>query len=276
MKSELNPLYEIVDGGKWRLEHVALRQKRVAIGLPAYGGQVSAYYKESVNDLGALLGQLGIPAAFIDVYNESLIGRARDYITSSFLRGDFTDLVWIDADQKIDAWDVVRMLACNCGVVGAPVAMKGIDWESVCRKAFEYFQKVGRVDEVLVRNLKYAGNHYAIVHLSEPEVRGCCFTVKHIGHGLKVIQRRVFEEIVKQGVVERFDNPHDKDLLPWSWHFHVDKIIEGQRLSEDWYFDYLAGLAGFRTWCYAPARVTHFGNYGFESVGVSLPEKKND
>lgn len=92
------------------------------IGTPAYGGMVHVEYTSSL----LLMLEAKIPFTHFTISNESLITRARNTIISFFhARPEFTHLLFIDGDVRIDPEGVKRMLSHGKDVVGAPVALKG-------------------------------------------------------------------------------------------------------------------------------------------------------
>ena len=94
------------------------------IGTPAYGGMVHIEYVRSVFAFGAA----GVPYRMSMIGNESLITRARNTIISIFhAEPEYTHLLFLDADVRLPAADLQRMLAANVPVIGAPVALKGLD-----------------------------------------------------------------------------------------------------------------------------------------------------
>jgi len=93
------------------------------IGTPAYAGQVHVDY------LAALLEyrRQGLPFTLLTVGNESLLTRARNTIISAFhARGEFSHLLFLDAEVYLPHEGLARMLECHKDVIGAPVALKGL------------------------------------------------------------------------------------------------------------------------------------------------------
>lgn len=91
------------------------------IGTPAYAGQVHVDY------LAALLEyrREGLPFTLLTVGNERLLTRACNTIISAFhARGEFSHLLFLDAEVYLPHEGLVRMLECNKDVIGAPVALK--------------------------------------------------------------------------------------------------------------------------------------------------------
>ena len=94
------------------------------IGTPAYGSLVHTEYMRAVFGFGSA----GVRFELATIGNESLITRARNTILAMFhARAEFTHLLFRDADVHLPAEDLLRMLAANVPVLGAPVALKGFD-----------------------------------------------------------------------------------------------------------------------------------------------------
>ena len=94
----------------------------VLIGTPAYGGMVHCDFVNSV----LAYRHAQIQFTLMTIGNESLITRARNTILSEFMvRTEFSHLLFLDADVKLPAKGLRRMLASGRDVVGAPVALKG-------------------------------------------------------------------------------------------------------------------------------------------------------
>ena len=75
---------------------------KVLLATPAYGGQITAAYFQSVLGLMNHAGPRGIQIDVMTLTNESLITRGRNEIVATFLAGDWTDLLWVDADIAFD------------------------------------------------------------------------------------------------------------------------------------------------------------------------------
>jgi hypothetical protein len=106
-----------------------LRTKKLFIGMPCYGGQMTGMTAKSLLDLQALMIQYGVDVRFSFLFNESLIQRARNYIVDEFLnRSDCTHMMFIDADIAFNPQDIVAMLALDKEIIGGPYPKKSIEW----------------------------------------------------------------------------------------------------------------------------------------------------
>ena len=89
---------------------------RLLIGTPAYGGMMHSDY------VSALLQyqRVGIDFALMTIGNESLITRARNTILSEFdARGEFSHLLFLDADVLLPPAGLRRLLQADRDVIGA-------------------------------------------------------------------------------------------------------------------------------------------------------------
>jgi len=125
-----------------------LKEQKIFIGTPMYGGNCSGSYAKSCNDLAMMCAANGVPIRFYYLFNESLIQRARNYVVDEFLRSDCTHLVFIDSDIAFNAKDVLGLIAVNLAnpenhnIVVGPYPKKTIAWEKVAKAA-----ELGKGDE---------------------------------------------------------------------------------------------------------------------------------
>lgn len=97
---------------------------KIFIGTPAYNSMVHTDFLHSIIDLY----ENGIQFALMTLGNESLITRGRNSILSYFYNTtDFSHLLFIDADVRVKAADIIKMISFNKDVIGAPVPLKGYD-----------------------------------------------------------------------------------------------------------------------------------------------------
>lgn len=104
---------------------------KVLLATPAYGGQVTESYFQSVLKLIHVAHAADLQIDVMTIKNESLITRARNNIVATFMAGDWTDLIFVDADIDFEPEHVLRLLESDRPLVATPYAMKGLDWEAV-------------------------------------------------------------------------------------------------------------------------------------------------
>lgn len=116
-----------------------LRERKLFVATPMYGGQCYGTYTRSIADLSALCTHHGIQVRFYFLFNESLITRARNYCVDEFLRSGDTHLMFIDSDIGFNARDVLALLALQSenpddddyDVLAGPYPKKNISWEKI-------------------------------------------------------------------------------------------------------------------------------------------------
>ena len=109
-----------------------LRQSKLFVATPMYGGMSHGMYVKSCLDLQALCANYGVEIRFSFIFNESLITRARNYLVDEFLRAEnFTHMLFLDADIHFDPRDVIALLALDKDVAGGPYPKKSIKWGAV-------------------------------------------------------------------------------------------------------------------------------------------------
>ena len=107
---------------------------KIFIGTPCYGGMITADYFKSCMQLAALAASKKIELQFGTIGNESLITRARNTLVQLFMDGDYTHLLFIDADLAFNPEAVIRMLEFDKDVVTGIYPRKTIDWIKVKKK----------------------------------------------------------------------------------------------------------------------------------------------
>lgn len=235
---------------------------RISIATPMYGGVCHGIFMKSMISLTSQLKQLGYEVFYHDLYNESLITRARNSLTELFLRTESDYLLFIDADQGFDAAAVCRMIQEDVDLIGAPVPMKGINWEKVGAAAREGKTDLNR--HTSIYNVNITADQKKVL-LENPNQK---VEVLYVGSGLMLIKRSVFEALKKHvgvynidqsgiGTIEKGSPIHD------FWHTAIDP--ESKRLlSEDYQFCQLWKNIGGKIYLAPYVRVTHAGTYWFE------------
>ena len=120
-----------------------LRQRKLFLATPMYGGSCAGMYAKSVADLSAMCAANGIELRSYFLFNESLIPRARNYCVDEFMRSGFTHFIFLDADIGFDPRDVLAMLALmsddsEYDVMAAPYPKKCISWEKIKLRSEEH------------------------------------------------------------------------------------------------------------------------------------------
>lgn len=225
----------------------------IVVGTPCYGGMMCTAYTESLLGLKEACVQNGIKLTVIFLGNESLIQRGRNTIAHHFLQTDASHLMFIDADQKFRPNDIARMIKADKGIIGGPVPMKGINWESVRRGALDGYKTLSDLSGYYNIN-KLPGHDMMDVNLP--------FQVRHVGTGFMLIRRDVFEKLKPH--VGMYRNG-DEEIFDY---FKV-RNVNNELLSEDYNFCESYREHGGTVWLAPWCEIGHFGAYCFSGRFVA-------
>lgn len=165
-----------------------LRKHKLFIAAPMYGGHCHGMFMKSCLDLQGMLQNYGIESRFSFIFNESLITRARNYLSDEFDRSGYTHMLFIDADIHFDPKDIIALLAMDKDVAGGPYPKKSIKWWAIK----EAVQKHPNIDPAELEKLVGDYVFNPVVGTGQFQV-GEPLEVMEIGTGYMMIKKRVFE-----------------------------------------------------------------------------------
>ena len=244
---------------------------KIFIGTPCYGGMITADYFKSCMQLVALAASKKIELQFGTIGNESLITRARNTLVQLFMDGDYTHLLFIDADLAFNPESVIRMIEFNKDVVTGVYPRKTIDWIKVKKRLKENPNM--SEDELLAASLQYNLN---VKNPDRIEMQKGFIEVMDGATGFMLIKRNVFERMATAYPELKFipdqhiNQSHDKEFdyhqtSNWNYTF-FDTTIEPETkryLSEDYAFCRLWQNMGGKIYADIMSGMTHYGNYAF-------------
>lgn len=234
----------------------------ITIATPMYGGVCSGVYMKSMLELVKRLGDAGYTSNFIDIANESLITRARNVLTETFLRSNSEYLLFIDADEGFDSAGVIKMIEEKVDLIGAAVPMKGINWERVRQAAKEEKQELENFTAIY--NVNMSNDQKEELRNNPNNI----VEVDYVGSGLMLISRKVFETLKINISQYRCDQPKVGSIVFGDpiydfWQTTIDPDSE-RLLSEDYQFCKLWKQSGGKIYLAPYVRVQHVGTYWFK------------
>ncbi len=256
-----------------------LRERRLFVAVPMYGGNCAGMFARSLADLSARCTQYGISLQLYFLFNESLVQRARNYCCDEFMRSNATHMMFIDSDIGFDAQDVLMMLALQSDdspydVVCGGYPKKTISWEKIKRAVEKGFAENNPNDLE-----KYVGDYVfnpktnqSEIALNEP------VEVLEGGTGFMMIRRKTFEVFDQNFPEQRYKPDHVR-----TEHFdgtreitaYFDCIIEPESkryLSEDYMFCQYVQKAGLKVWLLPWVKLQHVGTMIFGGSLVDLAQ----
>lgn len=256
-----------------------LRQNKLFVATPMYGGMAHGMYVKSCLDLQAICSQYGIEVRFSFIFNESLITRARNYLVDEFLRAEgFTHLLFIDADIHYDPRDVIACLALDKDVIGGPYPKKSIKWGSVK-------EAVKRHPDIEVPEIEKVAGDFVFNPVPGTEKFSVAepIEVLEIGTGFMMVKRQVFDRF-KEAYPEFSYRPDHVGQANFDGtryiHAYFDTVIDRKRnvmvdgeekqvggsdryLSEDYMFCQWWRNIGGQIWLCPWMKTHHIGTYAF-------------
>lgn len=245
-----------------------LRKRKLFVATPMYGGMCYGGYTQSMINLAIACVRYGVEMRVYNIFNESLITRARAYCAQAFLDSDCTHLLFIDSDITFDPDSVLTLLALQSDespydVIAGPYPKKCISWEKI-KQAVDK----GAADENPNNLEKFVGDYVfnlaggqTKMHLNEP------VEVMETGTGFMMIRRKTFEDfraaypelLFKPDHVrtEGFDGSREVMMF-------FDTVIDPESkryLSEDYMFCQYVRRMGGKVWLCPWIQLKHTGTY---------------
>jgi hypothetical protein len=270
---------------------MSLKGKSLYVMTPMYGGNLTMNYHDSFVQLVAACAQLGVPFSWSNVFNESLVSRARNRLVDSFLKtSTHTHALFIDADIGFDPMDVITMLELDKDIVGVPCSKKSIRWDrvqlAVARRAFEWMKHTkppGDMDPIaLADNFRrsqsaidpalfpriagdYVLNYHnfetkEFIHVDQPE------EMRLLGTGMLMIKREVFQKFKKCYPDRWYESRSDANSNPGPIHDFFKVGVDPQTReydSEDYWFCKDAATIGYKILMLPWVKTTHMGTFTY-------------
>lgn len=245
---------------------------KLFIATPMYGGLCYGYYTQSLMTLQNALRENRIDTALSFLFNESLIQRARNALVHGFLKTDFTHLLFIDADIRFDAKDVLPMILADKPIICGIYPKKEINWQQVHKAA-----QAGVPPEQLrlfsgsfvVNLINYA--EHAQVDVNAP------VEIWNGGTGFMLIKREVFEKL-RDHVPSYINDTHDlggnigNERIAEFFATSIEPMGE-RLLSEDYHFckEWREKCAG-SVWAAPWVKLAHIGTHMFDGNLTPMPD----
>ena len=247
-----------------------LRTKKLFIATPMYGGQCHGSYTKAITDLMVLCTKYGIEAKLFFIFNESLVQRARNYLTDEFVRSGYDHMIFIDSDIHFEPQDVLVMMHFattrdDMDVVCGPYPKKAISWEKI-KVAVDkgYADKNPNNLEEFVGDFVFnPAEGVTQFRVDEP------IEVKESGTGFMLITREALQKYDKAFPMQSYKPDHARTVnFDGSREImaYFDCVIcpdTKRYLSEDYMFCQWMRKAGGKVWLLPWLRLKHAGSYIF-------------
>lgn len=245
-----------------------MRQSKLFIATPMYGGQANGLYIKSILDLHGLLNHHKIENKFSFLFNESLITRARNYLVDEFLRSGYTHLLFIDSDVKFEAMDVLALLHFDKDIIGGPYPKKTIKWQNVVKYISKCQQNNAKVNPDVFNQI--TGDYvFNAVPGTKQFKSNELLEVLEIGTGFMMVKKQVFHDFAEEYPHLKYRPDHAGQVnFDGSRYIHAyfDTVIDPEThryLSEDYFFCQASRAIGKKIYLCPWMQTSHTGSYEF-------------
>lgn len=240
------------------------KKPKIFIATPMYGGMCAGFYTQSIIRLLTTCQANGVDAEFSFMFNESLITRARNSLTNTFLKTDCSHLMFIDSDIKFRAEDVIHMIRADKEILCGIYPKKEINWYSVkaaMDRGVPFDQLKSHTGSFVVNLVNYVGE--VTVPVNEP------VEIFNGGTGFMLIKREVFDKLsdhvpaYSNDVIDLGGQMKQSEPIK---EFFTTSIEPGTNrlLSEDYHFCRIWREIGGKVYAAPWCQLAHIGTYTFE------------
>ena len=246
-----------------------LKDKKIFIATPCYGGSCGEPYLRSMIALSAALTEAKIPFIFSSLSNESLVTRARNKLVKEFLNTDATHLFFIDADIRFKVSDFVRLLLHDKEIVVGAYPLKTLNVEALVGRKFNSVAHIRAAMAQYVANVVYESEEAA--ERGEATLVDGLIEVYDAGTGFMCVKREAIEKIIEafDDIVYLDDGTGD---IMWAV---FDTFIDSNRryLSEDYAFCRRWQALGGKVWLDPEIQLDHFGTIVYTGLPLTAMSK---
>ncbi len=251
---------------------------KVLISTPCYGSQVfQSYYISMIQLMNEVYKRRTMDIAFSVRGGDSLITRLRNSITAEFLAGDYTHLLWVDADIGFSPDEVFRLVESGHDVACGMYPLKVMPLpDKIPTNGAETMDK----DQLFYKYLRYpfnpSGTHFSVIN-------DFC-EVLDAPTGMMCIRREVFLKMM-QSYPDLKYSPDvtvgmeglDSKIHDFYYNFFDTMLTEDEftdqngnkfkkkrYLSEDYAFCRLWQKLGGKVHAYANSKLSHTGLFTYQ------------
>ncbi|MBS0287791.1 MAG: hypothetical protein JSR17_10880 [Proteobacteria bacterium] len=216
---------------------------KIMIATPCYNGQCSMGYALSLLKTYAAAKEVS-RLKFVHKYIafDPSIPRARNYMVATMM-GDpsITHLMFIDADIKWEAQDILKLIMADKPIIGAAIPMKNYKWERLrLDKIKELINNPNISQDEFKKSIKMHLLDYAVVLEDDiRETKEGIIEVKRVGTAFMLIQRYVFNQMIKaypQKKINTTPPGYPDDFTQNLYAFFDQENFQGEYLSSDYSF----------------------------------------
>lgn len=225
------------------------KKPRIMIGTPCFGGQVYCNYTSSLIKTLDLLRENGIDYEVHFLPNQ-IVTRARNILAYEFLSGNFTHLLFIDADIEWKPEDVLKLINHKKELVVGLYANKSY----IIVESNNFFKKI-----------QYSSTFFPENNIMD---KNKLMEIKHGATGFMLIERCVFEKVIDLAPEFKYSSHTMNDFFPC-------KVVDGDYLTEDYAFCQMWREKGGKIWADLSICLNHEGWHSYHGNPLKTFEVTN-
>jgi len=235
----------------------------------AYGGLCRGEYSLACSSLfiQTVATRNDVSFSGVGIFFESLISRARNAAAAALLNGDFTHLLFVDADIEFKADDVFKLIDANLDVVTGLYSKKYLNKDKI------QYLMTSKPEVLKQKNWDRLVTDFATditqTTLTQSREKLKYVEVKYAATGFMLIKRKVFLEIIKQRPEIKYRNDVDgyQSYGDNFYDFFPAKINPKTKKfeSEDYGFCNLWKSCGGKIHAIPAIELGHYGGYKYKS-----------
>lgn len=218
-------------------------------------------------NLKEILAGLGLAHEWLIGWNESLVHRARMEMAATFLKTEFSHMMWLDADIEFTPDDVAALWNLQTEIAVGAYQMK-----KTGARAYAAWKDGNLVTDLskfeVPTSVDYAGTGFMLIareaiervyaHLQNQQSEVEQFLWKLAGPAPRTVREEAIIKLLIESVAPRYDSP--TGTVP---ALFMTPIHNGILESEDYFFCRMAREAGLHIVMNPHVRLKHWGQYAY-------------
>ncbi len=249
---------------------------KILIATPCYTGQCyTGYVTSMMKTLSSFAAFNKVKLLHKFINYDCSIPKARNYFVATMLEDpSITHILFIDADMKWEPEDIGKLIMAKKPIIGAAIPKKKYYWERLrLPKLRELIMDDKLSDEDFQKQIKMYLVDYAVNLGDFREAENGVMEVESIGTAFVLIERTVFEKLIKSNPSRKIDIPPPGLPKQFTEHFYAlfdQENVDGLYLSSDYSFCRRWKNIGGKVYADISINLGHQGYEEFEGNLLSI------
>lgn len=268
-------------------EYVIKYNPKLYILTPCFASLCYVNYVDCILKTVEVFKQLNFPLVIEFCKNDSLVSRARNNLVAKAMYDpQMTHVLFIDNDITWSPFDILKLIVADKPIIGGAYPLKNYNWDKLV-------SKTGNFDPSLMKSwvdkknahpilgniiddknmIQYNLVRYNINYLNNSlEIQGNLTKVRHLATGFLMIQRGVFEKMMKAFPSTKYVDDVSflhGDENNYAYALFDCGVEDGHYFSEDWLFCKRWSKMGGDIWLDVSINLMHTGIEDYKGCYVS-------